>query len=191
MSGSPLLDRHGEALDLFSSHVHAIRADQWNAPTPCTEWSVRDLVNHLVGEQLWVVPLVREGKTVADVGEAYDGDLLGDDPVGTWDRAMAAARDAFREPGALDRTVQLSSGESTVSAYCAQMTADAIVHSWDLARGIGADDRIPMPLVDFALQELTPYADGLAASGLFGPPVPVPADADAQTKLLAMLGRAS
>lgn len=73
MPGSPLLDRHQEALDLFSSHVHAVRDDQWGAPTPCAEWSVRDLVNHLTGEQLWVPDLVREGRSVAEVGDAYDG----------------------------------------------------------------------------------------------------------------------
>ncbi|MEV8154693.1 maleylpyruvate isomerase family mycothiol-dependent enzyme, partial [Streptomyces fradiae] len=76
MPGSPLLDRHQEALDLFSSHVHAVRDDQWGAPTPCAEWSVRDLVNHLTGEQLWVPDLVREGRSVAEVGDAYDGDVL-------------------------------------------------------------------------------------------------------------------
>ncbi|WP_175410966.1 TIGR03086 family metal-binding protein [Streptomyces sp. TRM64462] len=189
MSGSPLLDRHAEALDLFSSRVHAIRDDQWDDPTPCTEWSVRDLVNHLTGEQLWVVDLVREGRTVKEVGDAYDGDVLGDDPVATWDRAMAGARDAFREKGALDRTVNLSSGDTAATAYCSQMVADTVVHAWDLSRAIGADERLPTGLVDFALQEFTPYADALAASGYFGPPVEPPRDADAQTKLLSMLGR--
>ncbi|WP_236239521.1 TIGR03086 family metal-binding protein [Streptomyces sp. CC228A] len=191
MPGSPLLARHAEALDLFSSHVHAIRADQWDAPTPCTEWTVRDLVNHLTGEQLWTVPLVRDGSTIAEVGDAYDGDLLGEDPVATWDEAAAAARGVLREPGALDRTVHLSYGDVPAAAYCAQMTADAVVHAWDLARGIGADDTIPAPLVDFALQEYGPHAEEFAAGGLFAPALPAPPDADAQTKLLALLGRAA
>ncbi|MFJ8692960.1 TIGR03086 family metal-binding protein [Streptomyces roseolilacinus] len=189
MSGSPLLDRHAEALDLFSSRVHAIREDQWDAPTPCSEWSVRDLVNHLAGEQMWVVDLVREGRTVAEVGDRYDGDVLGDDPVAAWDRAAAAARDAFREEGALDRTVSLSSGDTAATAYCSQMTADAVVHSWDLSRAIGAEERIPPALVDFALQEFAPYADSLSSSGLFADPVPPAPGADAQTKLLNALGR--
>lgn len=93
----PLLDRHGEALDLFTDRVHAVRADQWGASTPCAEWSVRDLVNHLTAEQLWVPPLVSEGRTMAEVGDAFDGDVLGDDPVAAWDRAAAAARAAFAE----------------------------------------------------------------------------------------------
>ncbi|MER7830454.1 TIGR03086 family metal-binding protein [Streptomyces sp. NPDC095602] len=189
MSGSPLLDRHKQALDLFSSRVHAIRDDQWDAPTPCTEWPVRALVNHLTGEQLWVPDLVRDGRTVAEVGDAYDGDVLGDDPVAAWDRAAAGAREAFAEDGALDRTVSLSSGDTPATAYCSQMITDAVVHAWDLSRAIGADERLPPQLVDFALREVTPYADSLAASGLFADPVPSPPDADAQTRLLNMMGR--
>jgi uncharacterized protein (TIGR03086 family) len=189
MSGSPLLDRHAEALALFSSRVHAVREDQWDAPTPCSEWTVRDLVGHLAGEQLWVVDLVRDGRTVAEVGDRYDGDVLGEDPVATWDSAVAGALDAFREEGALDRTVSLSSGDTPATAYCSQMTADAVVHAWDLSRAIGADERLPRRLVDFALQEFTPYADSLPSTGLFDGPLDVPAEADAQTRLLAMLGR--
>ncbi|MFG3496908.1 TIGR03086 family metal-binding protein [Streptomyces sp. NPDC047928] len=186
---NPLLDRHTEALDLFTRRVHEIGADQWDGPTPCTEWSVRDLVNHVTGEQLWVVPLVREERTISEVGDAFDGDVLGDDPVGVWDRSSAAASDALHEPGALDRTVHLSAGDTPAAAYCAQMVTDLVVHAWDLSRAIGADERLARHLVDFALQELSPYADDLAASGLFASPVPVPDDADPQTRLLGMLGR--
>ncbi|GHJ32243.1 MULTISPECIES: TIGR03086 family metal-binding protein [Streptomyces] len=189
MAENPLLTRHGEALDLFTERVHAIRPDQWDDPTPCAEWTVRDLVNHLAVEQMWVPPLVREGASMADQGDALEGDLLGDDPVATWDAAAAAARDAFREPGALDRMVGLSYGESPATHYCAQMTADAAVHAWDLSRAIGADERIPKPLVDFSVREVAPYAADLEESGLFAAPVDPPPGADAQVRLLALLGR--
>ncbi|MFF4477659.1 TIGR03086 family metal-binding protein [Stenotrophomonas sp. NPDC087984] len=189
MAENPLLARHGEALDLFTERVHAIRPNQWDDPTPCAEWTVRDLVNHLAVEQMWVPPLVREGASVADQGNALEGDLLGDDPVATWDVVVAAARDAFREPGALDRMVELSYGESPATHYCAQMTADAAVHAWDLSRAIGAEERIPKPLVDFSVREVAPYAADLEESGLFAAPVEPPAGADAQTRLLALLGR--
>ncbi|GAA3377660.1 TIGR03086 family metal-binding protein [Streptomyces sannanensis] len=184
-----LLERLRASLDLFGGYVHAVRPDQWGAPTPCAEWSVRDLVNHLTGEQLWVVPLVGEGRTIADVGDAFDGDVLGDDPAAAWDAAARGARDAFSAPGALDRTVRLSYGPSPAVGYCSQMAADAIVHSWDLARAIGADDRLPAELVDFAEREYAPYVADLAKSGVFGPPVEPPPGADAQTRLLSVLGR--
>ncbi|MFD4628833.1 TIGR03086 family metal-binding protein [Streptomyces sp. NPDC058284] len=184
-----VLDRHGEALDLFADRVHAIRADQWDAPTPCTDWTVRDLVNHLTVEQLWVPALVRDGATTESVGDAFDGDMLGPDPVASWDTASAAARAAFLEPGALERTVHLSFGPTDATFYCGQMTTDLVVHAWDLSRAIGADEKLPEDVVAFALREVSPYADELQKSGLFAPAVEPPADADEQTKLLSLLGR--
>lgn len=184
-----LLARHSEALALFTDRVHAVRKDQWDDPTPCTEWTVRDLVNHLTAEQLWVPDLVTDGATVEDVGDAYDGDVLGARPRAAWDAAARAARKAFTADGALERTVQLSYGETPAVAYCSQMTADAVVHAWDLSRAIGAPERLPDALVAFALEEVTPYADQLAASGLFAPPIEPPPGDSAQSLLLAMLGR--
>ncbi|MDQ8706364.1 TIGR03086 family metal-binding protein [Streptomyces sp. LHD-70] len=189
MAHSTLLARHTEALDAFTDRVHKVAADQWDASTPCTEWTVRDLVNHLTAEQLWVPHLVRDGATTASIGTAYDGDVLGDDPVATWDEAAEAARAAFAAPGALDGTVHLSYGPSSASHYCGQMVTDLAVHAWDLARGIGADEQLPRPLVDFAVREVSPYAADLTKSGLFAPPVEPPPDADVQTKLLCLLGR--
>ncbi|MFI5542961.1 TIGR03086 family metal-binding protein [Streptomyces sp. NPDC051815] len=184
-----LLERHAEALRLFGERVRDIGDDQWGAPTPCTEWTVRDLVNHVTGEQLWVPPMVTEGRTVEEIGDAFSGDVLGGDPAAAWDRASAAAHTAFTASGALDRTVRLSYGPALGSAYCSELTADCVVHTWDLCRGIGADDRLPGPLVRFALEEVTPYADALAASGAFAEPVEVPPGSDEQTRLLALVGR--
>lgn len=184
------LTRHAQALALFTERVHAVAADQWDAPTPCAEWTVRDLVNHMTVEQLWVPSLVREGATIADQAHRFDGDQLGDDPAGAWDRAAGDASAAFREPGALDRTVHLSSGTSDAESYCSQMTMDATVHAWDLARAIGADDRLPAALVDFSSREIAPYADDLQHTGLFDAPVTGGVDPDPQTRLLHQLGRA-
>ncbi|MEV0320929.1 TIGR03086 family metal-binding protein [Streptomyces sp. NPDC050658] len=185
----PLADRHSAALDLFTDRVHEIRADQWDAPTPCTEWSVRDLVNHLTAEQLWVPSLVRDGATIASVGDSFDGDMLGPDPVASWDTAAEASRRAFGEPGALDRTVHLSFGDTSAVFYCGQMICDLVVHAWDLSRAIGADETLPEDLVAFSVREITPYAADLEKSGLFAPAVEPPADASVQTKLLSLLGR--
>ncbi|QFR01287.1 TIGR03086 family protein [Streptomyces phaeolivaceus] len=186
---SVLLTRHAEAQDLFGARVHAVRDDQWGSGTPCAEWSVRDLVNHLVSEQLWVPSLVRDGCMIEEVGDTFEGDLLGPDPAVSWDTAAHSAREAFGAPGALERTVHLSYGDTPATAYCAQMVADLVVHTWDLARAIGADERLPGVLVRFAAEEIAPYAGELEKSGLFGAPVEPPARADAQTRLLCLLGR--
>ncbi len=189
MNKDEILRTHGEAIELFGTRVHAVRDDQWDAPTPCTQWSVRDLVNHLTVEQLWVPRLVRDGATVAEVGADFDGDRLGEDPAAVWDRAAVAAVAAFSEPGALDRTVHLSYGTSGAAAYCTQMMADAVVHAWDLSRAVGAEERLPGHLATAALREVEPYAAELGGSGLFAEPVEPPAGADDLTRLLCLLGR--
>ncbi|MEU3496946.1 TIGR03086 family metal-binding protein [Kitasatospora cineracea] len=188
LDGPDLLALHGRALDHFGALVRAVPADGWRGPTPCTDWTVRQLVGHLTAEQLWVPDLLA-GATVAEIGDRHDGDVLGDDPFAAWTAAAGAARVAFAEPGALERTVQLSYGARRAAGYAREMTVDAIVHGWDLARGIGADDRIDPAAAEFALAELAPQADSLAASGLFADPVPVPEGADAATRLLGLVGR--
>ncbi|MFI6348104.1 TIGR03086 family metal-binding protein [Streptomyces sp. NPDC050560] len=186
---NPLLARHAAALDLFTDRVHRITPEQWEHGTPCTDWSIHDLVNHLTAEQLWVPPLVRDGATTGSVGRIFDGDMLGPEPVRSWDTAAEAAREAFAERGALGRTVHLSYGDTSATAYCSQMIADLVVHSWDLSRAVGADERLPDDLVAFSVREVTPYAAELEASGLFGPPAEPPPGAGVQTKLLCLLGR--
>jgi uncharacterized protein (TIGR03086 family) len=189
MDMESVLRTYNAALGFFSAGVHAVREDQWQAPTPCADWSVRDLVNHLTVEELWVPPLVRDGSTTEQVGDAFDGDRLGDNPVAAWDGAAEAARAAFAEKGALEHTVELSYGQSPAAEYCEQMMTDAAVHGWDLARAVGADETMPDGLAAAALRAVEPHTQELAASGLFGPPVTAPRGADDQTRLLCLLGR--
>ena len=89
---------HGRALTRFGDLGHSVGADQWHAPRPCTEWDVRQLVNHLVVEQSWVPP-IHAGRTMHDVGDAFDGDQLGADPVGAWDRSSTASGAALDRAG--------------------------------------------------------------------------------------------
>lgn len=176
------------AAEGFGRHVHSIAQGQWHDPTPCTDWDVRVLVNHVTVEQLWVPPLV-QGSTVAEVGDRLDGDQLGADPVATWDAAVHGSSDAFGAVGALGGTVALSSGDEATAEYCWEMTTDALIHSWDLARGIGADEALDAELVELVYERTLPVAEHLQETGLFAPPVPVPDDSPLQTKLLAIFGR--
>ena len=172
----------------FDRHVHSIVEEQWHDSTPCTDWDVRMLVNHVTVEQLWVAPLL-DGSSVAVVGDRFDGDQLGDDPVASWETAVRASLAAFDADGALEATVALSSGDQAAAEYCWEMTTDALIHSWDLARGIGADEILDAELVDLVYARTLPVAEQLQETGLFAPPVPVPDDAPLQTKLLALFGR--
>lgn len=163
-------------------------AGPWSAPTPCEEWDVRTLVNHIVNEMLWAPPLLA-GRTIAEVGDRFDGDVLGADPRSAWEAAAAEALAAVRTPGSLDSTVHLSFGDNPGHEYVWQLTSDLTIHAWDLARGAGQDDTLPAPLVTAVLGRVEPAAEQLAASGVFGTPVEVPFGADDQTRLLGLVGR--
>jgi uncharacterized protein (TIGR03086 family) len=182
------LGKYEKALGEFDKRVRQVRPDQWHDATPCAEWDVRELVNHLAVEQLWA-PLLLEGATIEDVGNRYAGDQLGDDPVTAWTNASAAAREAFAAPGALRRSVELSYGRRPAEGYCQEMTMDLTVHAWDLARAIGADEQLDEGLVADVLAFIEPQVDQLVGTGLFAPPIEVGDDADTQTRLLALLGR--
>ncbi|KWW99779.1 hypothetical protein LI90_1418 [Carbonactinospora thermoautotrophica] len=137
------------------------------------------LVDHLVTEQLWT-PQLLGGKTTEEVG--------------TSSGRTRSARGTPRRPGGvragvLDQLVHLSYGTVDAAEYCQEMISDLLVHAWDLARGIGADERLHPELVRLVYDQYAPRADELHQLGLFDAPVPVPDDADPQTTLIALFGR--
>jgi uncharacterized protein (TIGR03086 family) len=182
------LGKFVQAMGEFDKRVRSVAPDQWHKTTPCADWDVRQLVNHLVVEQLWA-PLLLDGATIEDVDDRFGGDQLGDDPVAAWTSAAVASREAFAAPGALRRSVELSYGRRPAQGYCQEMTMDLTVHAWDLARAIGVDEKLDDELVSSVLAFVEPQVDQLARTGLFAPPVAVGDDADAQTRLLALVGR--
>jgi uncharacterized protein (TIGR03086 family) len=185
---STLLEQYDHALGEVDARIALVRDDQWSSPTPCRDWDVRALVAHLVNEVRWA-PYLLDGGSVADAGDRFTGDPLGDDPKAAWAAASRLARDAFHAEGALDRTVRLTSGDTAVRDYLWDMTVDAAVHAWDLARGIGADPQLDFELVRRIHHETEKDVASLAASGLYDPPVPVAGHADLQTRMLALFGR--
>lgn len=177
-----------EAMDGFEQRLHTVDATRWNAPTPCGEWDVRTLVNHVVAELLWVPPLL-DGKTIAEVGDRFEGDILSDDPLAAWTSAATAAQAAASQPGTQKRTVHLSFGDFPGTEYLSQVTSDVVIHSWDLARAVGAVDRLHPRLVEFVDGFLSPQVDAWRSAGAFGPAVEIGPDVNAQDRLLAQTGR--
>jgi uncharacterized protein (TIGR03086 family) len=176
------------AVGVFGQRVHAIAEDQWQLPTPCPDWNVRELVNHVTGEDLWCVPLLAES-TIAEVGDRFDGDVLGDDPFATWDTAAAAAVAAVAAPGAMDVTTHLSFGDVPGREYTMQLFADHLVHGWDLARAIGADETLPGELVDALATWFADREELYRGAGAIGPKIELAEGANAQDRLLAAFGR--
>jgi uncharacterized protein (TIGR03086 family) len=179
---------HRRAVGEFDARVRAVGDDQWELPTPCSDWNVRQLVNHLVYEDRWTVPLM-EGSTIAAVGDRYEGDLLGDDPKGAWAESCAEAVAAVQADGALERMVDLSSGPTPAGEYVSQLLADHLIHAWDLARAVGADERLDPELVEACAAWFTEMEPHYRAAGAIGERPETPPGADAQTILLAAFGR--
>ena len=186
--GTDTAETMGRAIDEFGRRLRAVRKNQWTGGTPCTEWDVRALVNHVVGELRWIPPML-EGRTIAEVGDRFAGDLLGADPRHAWTDASRQALEAAGQPGAVERTVHLSYGDSKAEDYLSELTADIVIHTWDMARAIGTDERLDPQLLAFAADILEPRAETWRAAGAFAAAVEVPAGSDAQTKLLALVGR--
>lgn len=176
------------AVGEFDSRVKQVKDDQWTDATPCTDWNVHDLVNHIVNEAYWVPPLLA-GKTIAEVGDLFDGDLLGTEPQETWSKASDQELQAVKALGGLDQKVHVSWGAIPAGEYLTQVLMDHLIHAWDLARAIGTDKKLDDELVEYCYDVAKPMEEMLRGSGVYGSNVSVPDDADTQTKLLALVGR--
>ena len=186
-SPDELLDLFQRAQAQFTDRVDAVAPDQWDDEA-LPEWTVGDLVAHLVTQALWVPPLL--------AGEPYEEgrfpesttDLLGDDPFTGWESAADAALSAFAEDDALKRTVHLADGPMPASEWIQQLTADLTVHAWDLARATGGDTELDGELVTAALV----WAERLPEDGVpekIDAPLDPPVAATPQARLLARYGR--
>lgn len=180
-------EQHAIASEAFGRLVDGVGSSQWNEPTPCPGWDVGQLVNHVVYENRWAVPLMG-GSTVEDVGAAFDGDLLGDDPSAAWQDSSSGARAAVSAPGALSRTVHLSFGDVEGEEYCRQLVADLLVHGWDLARATGADEALDPELVEEVSRWFADREEDYRRAGVIGPRTSS-AGAGPAAELLAAFGR--
>ncbi len=186
-----LVELHGRGGRRFAALVAGVGPGQWHDATPCSEWDVRTLVHHLLYEQRWVPPLF-DGLTIEQVGGRFEGDLLGGDAA-AWPGLLASAIEqahaAVAQPGAVDRIVHLSFGDTSGQEYVMQLTADLAIHGWDLARATGQDDGLDPGAVAMMLPWAEANADLLAASGMFGTRIDTaPGGAD-DIRLLGLLGR--
>ena len=172
----------------FDALVHRLPAQGWSAGSPCAGWTVRDVVNHVAAENLWLEALLN-GSTIAEVGDRFSGDVLGRDPVAGWEAAFRAGHDAATGEGVAARTVQLGAGPATGAEYLTEVGVDHVIHGWDVAIGIGADDRVEPDLVAAVGGWFLTREEGYRQAGAVGPRPAVGHDGDPQARLLAMFGR--
>ena len=184
-----IAELHAQALDATGRIVDGVAADRWHAVTPCADWDARALVNHLVSGNLWAAELAAGG-TIDDVGSRLDGDLLGSGPGAAYAESAAAAAAAFRRPGALDASCAVSYGPLPGSVYAGHRFLDVLTHGWDLAVATGQDYALDPALMQACRRVIEPQLEAFRRAGALAPEVAVPADASAQTRFLALLGRA-
>lgn len=154
--------------------------------TTCSEWDVRALLNHMVYELLWMPDLLG-GKTVKEVGDKYEGDVLGSDVQSSWSNASRMAITAVQ--ASKSQTVHLSYGDVAAEDYIQEVATDILIHTWDLGKGLRRTVLLPEDLAQIAYTYLAPKIEGYRAAGVTGPAVAYEDDDLVATKLLALSGR--
>jgi uncharacterized protein (TIGR03086 family) len=193
--GASLVQRFLAASEGFGRVLR--HATDWSAPTPCADWDVRALANHVTQGDLNYVRLL-EGASAADFLRMREADALGTDPVGRFEAATRACADAYAAPGALDRLVDHPSGRLTGRQALAVRTTDTVIHTWDLARAVGADDTLDPDLVAWIDENIHEIYAGMAETPVSAQTThrfyaaaagDLAVDAPRQVRLLHLFGR--
>jgi len=161
--------------------VAGVRTDQHGDPTPCAAWTVRELLEHMIG-------------VVAGIGRAAGGQapvpfVLGEDPAAKLDDAAAAALAAWRTPGVLDQVIDGGAGPTPGRVLVGINLLDTATHTWDLATATGQPAELPAPVAVAALEASRSIVSPEVRAGRFGPEHTVPAGASPTAQLVAFLGR--
>lgn len=168
----------------FTALVLGVPAGHWDDPSPVKEWRARDVVRHLVE---WFPSFLEAGSGI----RLAQGPSVDDDPVGAWsvqcDEVQAVLDDPARAEAMLSNP---HLGELPVEQAIDRFyTPDVFMHTWDLARATGQDETLDPQRCAALLAGMEPMEDLIRSSGQYGQRVDVPAGADAQTRLLAFIGR--
>jgi uncharacterized protein (TIGR03086 family) len=180
------LRNYTKAIYTMDAAVNRVPADKWDAPSPCEQWTAKEVVGHCLYALHAVTAYTGAREKPAEMPEA---ERAGADPAAVW----AAARDevlaALDQDGVLAKEVDGPFGRGPLDASLPVMTMDLTTHTWDLATATGQDPVIPRDLAIAAYESIKGFGDGARRPGLFAAEVPVTDDADIVTKMAAMAGR--
>ncbi|MEJ2870398.1 TIGR03086 family metal-binding protein [Actinomycetospora sp. OC33-EN08] len=174
-----------EIADRFTQVVEGVPdEDTWNRQSPVPEWTARDVVAHLVE---WFPPFLEGGAGV----HLPSGPPVKEDPVAAWRTLSNGVQALLEDPATADRQlVNPHIGTVPLPQAVLQFFAgDVFMHTWDLARATGQDERLDPDRCAALLAGLEPMDEILRASGQYGPKVEVGPEADVQTRMLAFIGR--
>jgi uncharacterized protein (TIGR03086 family) len=175
-------DRHRQIGSAFTERVRGTR--DWDVPSPVAGWSARDVVRHLVE---WFPSFLSAGAGV----DLPRGPSVDEDPVAAWVVHCDGVQAVLDDPTTVRRVLKNPHiGEVPLDEAIDRFyTADVFMHTWDLARATGQDDRLDPDFCALLLAGMVEVEDAMRASGQYGKPVAVPDDADAQSRLLGFIGR--
>lgn len=179
---SEIADRYRRLSEEFRATVAAVPEDRWGAPSPCEDWTAREVVGHVVGTQ---------GMFLGFVGrEMPAGPSVDDDPVAAWDHARAVLQADLDDPERAKETFEGFTGTSTFEDAVARfLGTDLVIHRWDLGTATGQDVRLDPGDMQAVRGAMAGLADQMRGPGAIGPELEVAADADEQTAVLAYFGR--
>ena len=175
-------ERHRRIAGTFTDRVRATK--DWDAPSPVAGWAARDVVRHLVE---WFPGFLSSGAGV----ELPAGPGVDDDPVAAWQTQSDAVQALLDDPGTAGRVLANPHiGDVPLDQAIDRFyTSDVFMHTWDLARATGLDDRLEAEFCAGLLAGMEPIDEMLRQSGQYGPKVEVPADADPVSRLMGFVGR--
>jgi uncharacterized protein (TIGR03086 family) len=170
---------HREALAVAQHVVDNVDRTQFELPTPCDEWNVRQVLQHMIGGN----------RRVAGDHAAEGEDVIGDDLSASYAASAAGAAAAFEADGGLDRTYTLKIGEFPGHFAVRARSTDQLAHAWDLAKATGMSTDLAPELYAEALELLQSRFASAGRSSSFAEEKPAPPGASAADRFAAFAGR--
>ena len=186
-------DLLGKATNHVKEVVAGIQQSQLDAPTPCAEWNVHGLINHLLGGLEFAA-----GSFVGNPPNiqlaAADSSQIGDHDASNLSQAYRDEVDRVLElasqPGALEKIASTPFRDMPMSQFLVGTWLDQFIHGWDLAKATGQETTLAPELVDFAFPMLkSGFADMGREAGFIGPEIALPDGASRQDQMMAYMGR--
>ena len=179
---SEIADRYRRLSGGFADRIAAVPDDRWSSPSPCTEWSARELVGHVVSAQTMFLGYINEEMTPGPSAE--------DDPGAAWAHAAGVIQSALGDPARAGFAFTGFFGETTFEAAVDRfLNWDLVVHTWDLAHATGGDERIDDADAHRVIEGVSDFGDAIRSPQVCGPEISVPEDADLTTRMLGLVGR--
>ena len=180
------IEAYEAAAAAMLSTMAGMKAAQLGDPTPCTEWNVRQLINHNLKVSQWAINMLTGGPALNPMD--VDDELPSAGAAAAFENiSEGLLAEAKRRP--MDEQVMAPFGPIALGQLLVVNTGDVFVHKWDLAKATGQDATLDEVLAEMCYQAILPFAAPGREQGAFGPEVPVPPDAGIQDKLLAITGR--